>query len=722
MEDFIWADPTCDEARTICKLCLNYCGIIVSNTNDGIKIKGDDRNPQSRGFLCPKGRAALDIAGNPDRILYPLKRLGDRGSQRWERISWREAIGEISSKLQTIMSEYGAESVCLQSLPPKDFIIWLAFAKAIGAPNYFRHDHHVCFTPQFIADILTFGNLVTYPNFTEEDAEKTKTIVHWGVNTPETNPAIASALDKARKKSLTKIVVIDPRPIGLTEKADIWIRPRPGTDMALALGMMNVIIKEKLYDTKFVKEWTHGFDKLMKHIEEYTPAKVAEITWVKEKTITETARLIATNKPTAIFTFMGLIMGGNSINTVRSLGLLLAITGNIDIAGSNFIKVPPKTERIILPEELLSKQLGADQFPLLSGSDAIPARFLPSAHPFHVVNAMRTGKPYPVKALFTDANVLTALEDSKRTLEAFRNLELLVTFELFMTPTAEFSDYILPVVWFLESNSVVGVSSSNFIGARKMIFQPRGEAKEEGEVLIDIMRELGVLDKLPFSNYKEYLDWRLKPLGLTFEDFAQRGYVVNPNIDGKYEKGLLRTDGKPGFNTPSGKIELYSTILEKYGYDPLPVYKELVPSPYSTPDIFKDYPFILITGTRSLPIYHGLGLQIPNLRKLHPKPIVEISPSAAEKLSIREGDRVAIEVPGKKEKVYRNVHIVKAMHDNVVCAEGHWYLPEENQQQKRVWDANINVLTSLRDDYDPIVGGSGCRRLLCRINKARNSE
>ncbi|GAI57902.1 unnamed protein product, partial [marine sediment metagenome] len=179
-----------------------------------------------------------------------------------------------------------------------------------------------------------------------------------------------------------------------------------------------------------------------------------------------------------------------------------------------------------------------------------------------------------------------------------------------------------------------------------------------------------------------------------------------------------REDGELGFSTPTGKAEIYSTILEKYGYDPLPVYKEPFPSPYTTPDLFKDYPFIMITGARSLSLYHGLGLQIPRFRRLHPDPLVEISPLAAERLGLSEGEQVFIEVPGKNDKVRRKVHIVQGLHDNVVCAEGHWYLPEEDDQQKRLWDANINVLTSLRDDYDPVIGGSGSRCLLCRISRA----
>ncbi|MGB9886728.1 MAG: molybdopterin-containing oxidoreductase family protein [Moorellales bacterium] len=707
-----------DVVRTTCKLCLNGCGMIVRKTETGMELAGDPNHPLSRGFLCFKGRVALDIAHHPARIKYPLRRVGERGSQRWERVSWDEAIRDISLRLGEVMRRYGAESVCVQSLPPKDVTIWQAFAKAIGTPNFFRHDHHVCFTPQLIADVLTFGRLVTFPNLSEEEADKTRTVVLWGINPPETNPARNLAVERARRAG-AKLIVIDPRPTRSAQRAHLWLRLRPGTDVALALGMLNVIVKEKLYDTAFVEDWTFGFEALAKHVEEYPPGRVAEICWLSEQDIIEAARLIASNKPTAIFTFIGLAMSGNSVNAIRCLGLLLALTGNVDQTGGNMIKIPPRTERVGLPPELLKRQLSADKFPLLCGPSAITAAAgLPSPHPADVIKAMTTGLPYPVKAFLTNSNPVSALEDSKRVAEALRKLDLLVVFELFMTPTAELADYVLPVTWFLESNAITEYAGMNFIAARARAIHPCGEAREEGEVLLEILAKLGAINELPFSNYGEYLDFRLSPLNLSFEEFARAGYVISPNLERKYERGLLRADGRPGFETPTGRVELYSTILEKFGYDPLPRYKEPSPSPYSAPALFTDYPFIMITGTRTLPFYHGLGLQIPAFRKLHPEPLLEISAAAAERLGIHEGDLVVLEVPGRNDKAYRKAHIVPGLHDHVVCAEGHWYLPEEPDYEKRVWSANVNVLTSLRDDYDPVVGGSGARCLLCRVSRS----
>lgn len=403
------------------------------------------------------------------------------------------------------------------------------------------------------------------------------------------------------------------------------------------------MVKEGLYDREFVTKWTHGFDELNRHVEAYPPEKVAKLTWVKESSIVEAARLIATRKPSAVITFVGLTMGGTPFS--------------------------------------------ADRFPLLSGPSAL------------------TGG-------------LTSLEDSKRVLEALLKLDLLVVFELFMTPTAEFADYVLPVTWFLESDAITEYMGLDFIASRTKVLEPAGQAKEEGEVLLQILRSLGMLERLPFGSYRGYLDYRLSPLGMDFGRFVEATYVLNPYGERKYEKGLLRKDGKAGFNTPTGKVELYSTLLKDHGYDPLPVHREPDPGPYTTAELFRDYPFILITGTRSLPFYHGLGLQVEDLRRLHPDPLVEMSPKAASDLRLREGEWVTLEVPGKDERVRRKVHLLPGLDDRMVCAEGHWYLPEEPDQHRRMWETNINVLTSLRDDFDPVIGGSGCRRLLCRVRKA----
>jgi len=708
------------EVKTTCRLCLNYCGLVVCRDGAALKILGDPDHPLSRGFLCAKGRSALDIVTSPARILYPLMRVGERGGGEWRRISWDEAIDRVAAKLKEIMDAYGAEAIAVESLPPKDYQIWEAFACALGTPSFFKHDAHQCFTPQMLADYSVFGSLVTYPNLTGEDAQYVNTMVLWGINPTATNPSKGAVVEKARKKA--RLVVIDPRPIPLARKADLWLRVRPGSDAALALGMLHYIVEKGLYDRDFVDKWTVGFEELRERLREYPLDLVSKLTWVEEEKIKAAAELMALNKPTAIYTFIGLTMNGNGFDTLRCLGLLVALLGCVDVLGGNMIKVPPPVvrrgfeggEASRLSERVLDRQISATEFPLLSGKTALT----PYPHPWDVIDAMLTGKPYPIKALLTTCNPLTSLENGEKVLRALLNLDLLVVFELFMTPTAEYADFVLPITSHLETDAVTFYTGLNFVAARNKCIEPLGEARDEAEVLLAILRRMGLADKLPFKTKEEYLNYILKPSGLSFNELRKIGYLVNPNVEKKYEKGLLRRDGKPGFNTPSGKVELSSSVLRSYGYDPLPKHREPPLSPYSTPELMKEYPYILVTGVRSLAHYDGLGLQIPKLRNLHPHPLLEISPREAKKLGLEEGSWAYIEVPTSPKKVKRKIHIVDGLDDRVVCAEGLWYLPEERDREKRIWSANINLIVPALSN-DPIIRTSSARALLCKVYPAR---
>jgi len=691
--------------------------MIVKKEDENIKLQGDPSHPLSKGFLCVKGRSALQIATSPTRILYPLARDGDRGGGKWKRISWDEAIKAISQKLQDIIQSYGPEAIAVNCLPPKDFVIWEAFAKAIGTPNFFKHNLHQCFTPQMLADYVTFGDLVTYLNLSPEDVSFVRTIVLWGINPTATNPSKGAVIEKARENA--KLIVIDPRPIPLAKKADLWLRVRPGSDCALALGMLNYVIDNRLYDDNFARNWVYGFNELCKRVKKYSLSRVSEITWVKEEDIKKAIDIMVSNKPTAIYTFLGLAMNGNGFDTYRAVGLIIALLGCIDVRGGNMIKrLPPVIRRgfeggesFKPSEDLLAKQISAKSYPFLAGGKA-PAPF---SHPWDIISAMYTGKPYPVKALITGCNPLASLENGKEILKALMNLDLIVVLELFMTPTAEYADFILPVTTFLETDGLSYYTGMNFVAARNKCFEPLGEAKDEIEILLSILRRMGLDGKLPFKTKEEYLDFLLKPTGVRFRDLSEKGYVLNPYEERKYEKGLLRGDGKTGFNTPTGKIEVASTILKSLGYDPLPEHREPPLSPYSTPHLLEKYPYILVTGIRNIASYNGLGFQVEELRRLHPYPTIEVSHNLAKKRGLKEGDWVYVVVPGSVSKVKMKVSVVEGLDDRVVCAEALWYLPEEVSQETRIWGSNTNTITLKDLSNDAVLGTSTARALLCNI-------
>ena len=710
--------------RTTCRLCLVRCGMIVE-TREGasgpevVKLTGDTTHPLSKGYLCIKGKASTDITESPRRILYPQRRVGERGAGRWERVSWDEALQDIASRLTAIIAEHGARAVAVQALPPKEYFAYDLFCDAIGSPTFFKHDAHNCFTPQLISDVLTYGNLLTYPGFVS--VEESDVVLVWGVNLSETNGSKAVHVRQAQLKSSTRTIVVDPRPTRSARQADLWLRIRPGTDAALALGLIHVLIRDELFDKDFVAEWTVGFDALRTRAASYTPERTAEITWIPAEDIVEAARLFGRADSAAMYTFIGATMGGNSISTLRLMGFLPALTGNVDTPGGNRFLFAPMirrpgyygTEAARGESRNLAEQISADAFPLFSGPQAITT---PYPHPRHVIDAILTGRPYPVRALWTDCNPMVGLEDTYTVKEALEALDLLVVSDMFESPTAHLADYILPITTHLESNAISEYSGLNLISARVRAIPPRGEAREEAEPVLEVLRHMGYGDRLVADSYEELLDYRLQPLGMTFEELASMGSCVAPDEPLKYRTGKMRPDAKPGFNTKSGKIEFTSSKLEEFGYDPLPDFKEPPYSPYRSPDLFARYPLVLITGTRSVEYYSTLGIEVPKLRKRRPYPGLEMSPETAREYGLEEGDWVYIEAPTTEHGIKRRVALLPGMDPRVVNAEGLWYMPGEDPVEGTL-AVGGNVLTPLRDDVDPIIGGSVARSLLCRITK-----
>jgi len=705
--------------RTTCRLCLVRCGMLVE-AHDGaaprVHVKGDRAHPLSRGYLCPKGKASVDMTLSPKRVLYPLRRDGARGAGRWRRVTWDEALDDIAARLKSIIAEHGARAVAVQSLPPKDYFAYDLFLDAIGSPTFFKHDSHQCFTPQLIADVLSYGNLLTYPAFTELNG--TDVLVLWGINLAETNASKHQRVRDATRKGC-RTIVVDPRPTRAAREAALWLRVRPGTDAALALGILNAMIANGWVDREFVAQWTLGFEALAARAAQYPPGRVAEIAWVPERDIVEAARLIGEARRPALYTFIGATMGGNSIATMRLMGFIPALAGHIDREGANGF-LPPSGVRMpsyygadpsLGQTRNLGEMLSADKFPLFAGPKAITA---PYPHPRQVIDAMLTGKPYPVRALWTSCNPMVGLEDTYGTLRALQALDLLVVSELFETPTARLADYVLPITTHLESNAIAEYSGLNIVCARVRALAPRGEAREEGWAVIEVARRMGCGGRLPVKSYEELLDYRLEPLGISFAQLAAQGTYTRPSTQEKYLSGKLRRDGKPGFNTPSGKIEFASGTLAAHGYDPLPDFVEPPLSPYSTPQLAREFPLVLISGTRTVEFYSTLGIEVPRLLKRHPYPTLEMSPQTAARFGLKAGEWAEISAPTTERTIVRRVALMEGLHPDVVNAEGLWYMPGEDLIAGTL-AVGANVLTPLRDDVDPVIGGSIARCILCKV-------
>jgi len=708
--------------RSICQASHCECGVLV-HVRDGrvIKIQGDPEHPMNRGFICIKGRAQPQLLYHPDRLKYPMKRAGERGGGKWERVSWDEALNDIAAKLTESKDKYGAESFAVihGTGPRPTLYTTTLLASALGSPNGISVDNHICAFPSELAEHVTMGASVMMergPDYLSSDC-----IMVVGGNPLVSHPPRGNEILEAKRKRGAKLIVIDPRRTELAAKADLWLQIRPGTDVALALAMIGVIIDEELYDKNFVSKWCSGFDKLTERVKDYPAEKVAEITWVPADRIRQAARLYATTRPATLHHRVAIEQNVNSTQTCRALAILIALTGNIDVPGGNVfpVSVPGYISQAVLrgrgemfrPDlEVGEKRIGAKEYPLASGPEGIhPFVVAPLAH-----EALCQGKPYSIKAMLcAGANPVLNMQNVKAVWNALKNnLELLFVADFFLTPTAELADYVLPAATWLERDDTCDFKYSNYICARQKVIEPLGECWHDMKMSIELAKRIPWANRkfLPWNDVDEFNEAMVKGTGITFRELKERCYLMVPN---NYKKYL-----KKAFNTPTGKVELFATTFQKYGYDPLPFYREPPESPISTPELLKDYPFVLYTGSRHIEFFHSEGRQIPALRKRVPEPLVEIHPETAQKLNINEGDWVWIETPQVRgEKVRLKAKLNDGIHPKMVHARHAWWFPEKPAPDHGCFESNINVVTTDDPPREDICCSVRTRGTLCQIYK-----
>lgn len=698
-----------------CRMCHGGCGALLTVENEKIvKVEGDPDNPMNKGKLCPLGSASLEQIYNPKRLKHPMRRIGKRGEGKWERISWDEAYGEIVQKIQEATDQDGAESIWVGTGTGRHHFGYVSrFANAIGTPNWCEPGTAQCFRPRVHGSIITMGALPICTYTTDAHPEL---IMFWGHNPiysgPDGELGFGVKQELARK---VKTIVVDPRETMLAKRADIWLQLRPGTDDALALAMLHVIIGEGLEDKEFVAEWTHGFDELRERVKEFSPEWAEPITWVSAEKIREAARLFAKTKPSMLEWGCAMEHTPNCFQTIRALLCLPSITGNIDQPGSwafGMMGVSPLPQLFdTMPQEQQKKRLGYEDFKVLSGELAQ----LPSAHIPTIFNAIRTKDPYPVTTgLIFGNNALSTYGDVQTVYETLSALDYLMVAELYMTPTAELADLILPVSTWMEVDALPAVPfyGQNVIMAQQKVVQV-GECVQDEVIMTEICRRLGTEHGLetPEEVYDTMLD--AKHDGMKFQDLKEKGFVQPEFRYRKYEEN--------GFNTPTGKIELYSTRMAEMGLDPLPYFEEPPESPYASPEVAKEYPYVLITGARIPMFFQSEYRQLPTLRRGRTEPECEIHPDTAAELGLAQGDWVSIET--KRGKCRQRVRLFDGIDPRVIHAQHGWWFPEEDEGPDHgIWRSNANTLTSMDPPYCPSMGTYQLRALLCKVIKASDSE
>ena len=671
------------------------CGLLIEVQEGRIKtIKGDPQCPVSHGYICPKGLASFERTVHPDRLTRPLLRQGARGGGQWKPISWTEALHFIAENLNRIRREHGPEAVVFAQGAPKglEHFVLIRLANVFGSPNVCG-PQHVCHMPREIAGQVTCGF------FPVPDYEvPTCLILNWGSNLLKSNEEgiIALRLTESIKKG-ADLIVIDPRKTHLASIAQSHLQLKPGSDIALALGLIHIIIREGLFDREFVDQWTVGFQELKEQVEAFTPERVAELTWLTPEEITLTAWTYATSKPAVIQWGNAIEHTVNSLQTCRALICLMAITGNLDIPGGNILSSMPKVAR-------LADFVKADLLPdkaqkMLSRAFNLIPNFMIVPQPI-VVQAILTHQPYPVRAMVAQStNPLITNCDARRTYEALMRLDLLVVSEIFMTPTAALADIVLPAATGFEFDDIGHYGlAQGWISSRSKMVDPPGESWPDIKILSELGKALGHGDHF-WEDYHEALDEVLAPAGMNYSRFKELGILKGKSDYKKYEVN--------GFKTPSKKVELFSERLKRWGFDPLPAFSEL-------PSVSLEYP-LLATSRKNFHFFHSSHRQISALRKKHPDPTLDIHPAAAKILGLTEGDWARIITP--KGRIEQKVHLSESLDPRVVFLDYGWWFPEEKMESLFDWDrSNLNILTA-GEPFDPAMGTPNLRAFPCRIEK-----
>ncbi len=788
--------------------CHGGCGVLA-HIKDGklMKIEGDREHPWSKGRLCARVLAMTQYVEHPDRLTKPLKRVGERGEGKWQEISWDEAFDLIEKKMKEIREDFGPESVIFSMGTGRDIGPWICMlAYAFGSPNVmFALSGNACYTPRIAAidtiqgDYCVFDAGQWLPDRYDDPKFKVpECMIVWGYNIHATCPdnLFGHWIVDLMKKG-TKIISVDPRLSWFASRSKKWLQIRPGTDAALAMGLLNVIINEHLFDRSFVKQWTNAphlvrtdsgrllresdltsegsadnfvvwnkaaqkpviwdvsqvayktlstvptlsgtFDISMKdgcvvtcktvwdafcdEVTKYPIEKVEEITWIPAKDIAEAARLYARSKPASIHWGVPIDMTPAVTPLCQAIATLWAITGNLDVPGGNVISryafdavayaLPGATGVIKLKNNEQDKlRIGSDRYGPFN-------KFIWRTQTDLAIEQILSGEPYPIKGMWIQTcNPLSGIGmDPRKWLEALKRLDFIVTVDLFMNPTAQYADVVLPAATFLEKEGIrtwwVPLQSIN----KAMSV---GDCKSDVEINFELAKRFD--PDFKWKDIHALFDDILKPSSLTFEQLQKRGWVLPPEGHPsspyhRYKKGLLRKDGRPGFQTPSGKFEVYSTLREEWGLEPLPHHEEPPFTPVSRPDLSKEYPLILSTGRRSPVFFHAEHRMIPWLRQIDPDPVVEIHPDTANECGIGDGEWVWIENWMGKAKF--KAKVTRVVPRWMVMAAHGWWFPERKGAEPNLygtWESNINLLLPMNAQGKDGLGAP-IKHSMCKIYK-----
>jgi thiosulfate reductase/polysulfide reductase chain A len=699
---------------TTCWECSTCCGALATVRAGRVVDFAPNRDhPYSKGAFCIKGiRGAPGITYHPNRLLYPQRRAGARGEGKWARISWDEALDEMADRLAQVRQTHGPEAIVgatSGAFFSRSVILALTM-RSIGSPNWMINQD-LCGGCRAVS-ARVMGLDITRG----EDIGNTRCALIVGRNSSIADPVEWAAL-KAAKKRGARIIVIDPKRTAAAQMADLWLAPRVGTDAALALAMIHVLISKELYDKAFVAQWCHGFVQLAERAAQYPPAVAQAITGVPAEQIVSAARIYA-DGPATFVSGHGIDAFSAGVQTFRAYHCLVAISGNVDRPGGNLRMRTPRGMRnyidllhlpeFRLDENIEKRTIGVDRFPLWAG----PKGWQTACHNPSVIDAMLTGRPYPVRALYASGvNILVTYPDTRRTIAALRSLDFVAVAAHAMTPTAEHADIVLPKTTGLEEEDVSFMPSGPTVLFTRAVVPPQGEARCELDIALPLLEKMAQRQAvtrhlLPWRSQREFNAYLLGESGIRMEDLERAGYH---HVGAEPNKPAPRR-----FATRTGKVELFSTAMESLGLDPLPGYappsRERLPA-----ETARQYPLILVTGDREKTYHHSRFRDQDWARKVSPDPRLTMHPDTARALGLDDGAWVRLEVARGKGACRLRLKLSEATPPDVVNTGMGWWLPSDAAPEHGALDINVNAALAYDGPYDPASGSTDVRGLPCRV-------
>lgn len=633
-----------ERKRTICDICCPsfHCGI-DAYVRDGqlVKIEGTAEHPQNHGLLCAKGLASRQYVYRKDRIRTPLLRTGERGSGEFRPISWEEAYERIAERLLDIRRESGPEAVVFFSGYTKWYRPWLhRLANEFGTPNYMTESSS-CMFSTFLQWLTVTGNKMCRP-----DVSRAGVFLGWAYNPYYSRNLAAADVEEAKRRGM-KVIIVDPRitPASL-RLADLHLRPRPGTDGALALGLAHVLLEHGWYDREYVSKYVYGFPEYAAYVKAFTPERVEELTGVPGEQVEAAAELIGRNLPLAINESAAPIAHHrNGFQNYRAIMALSAITGSFDRPGGqlpvsfsyNYQAAGFATREKEFIGKIKEKPdrppVGGKKYPLWHD-------LIDEAQFTDLIRQIHQQKPYPLRALVGFGLNHRIGPGSNQMAEALKKLDFLVDVDLFLTDTAKLCDIVLPACTSFE-RSELKAWGGGYLTVTQPVIVPLYESRSDIQIICDLARNMGLPDELLTAGPEAGIRYLISDLPVSYEELLAVELPVKVPGAGAYRAGTMLKEGIP---TASGKFELYSLEIEKLrkedpdcGLDPLPTYRE----PFEEKEREK-YPFTLCTGPRIPGSLHSRLQGVPWASSLKPEPTADLNPEDAAAAGICQGDEVEV--------------------------------------------------------------------------------